>query len=112
VQPGLRMFVGSHASFFAPLIVRYAETMLGMKSSEIQPARSAARLGERPLFVIHGADDPLTDPKSADKIYSSASGPKELWMIPNCGHSLGPVVSPVEYKARITNFLRHALDIQ
>jgi dipeptidyl aminopeptidase/acylaminoacyl peptidase len=109
IQPGLRTFVGTHASIFAPLIVRYAETMLGMKSTEIQPARSAANLGSRPLFVIHGADDPLTDPQSAEKIYAAASGPKELWVIPNCGHSLGPVVSPFEYKARIGTFLRSAL---
>jgi dipeptidyl aminopeptidase/acylaminoacyl peptidase len=111
VKPGLRTFVGSHASILAPLIVFYAETMLGMKSTEVQPARSAANLGNRPLFVIHGADDPLTDPKSAEKIYAAASGPKELWVIPNCGHSLGPVVSPLEYKARIDAFLKSALAI-
>jgi dipeptidyl aminopeptidase/acylaminoacyl peptidase len=110
VQPGLRTFVGSHAALFAPLIVWFAETMLGMKSSEVQPVVSASRLGDRPLFVIHGADDPLTDPRSADKIFSAASGPKEMWVIPDCGHSLGPLVSPLEYKERISDFLQRALD--
>jgi fermentation-respiration switch protein FrsA (DUF1100 family) len=86
--------------------------MLGMKSSEVQPVVSASRLGDRPLLVIHGADDPLTDPKSADKIFAAASGPKEMWVIPDCGHSLGPLVSPFEYKERISDFLQRALGTQ
>jgi fermentation-respiration switch protein FrsA (DUF1100 family) len=73
--------------------------MSGMKSSEVRPAKSAARLGNRPLFVIHGTNDDLTDPASAGKIYAAAQGPKELWMVPDCGHGQGPVVSPEEYKA-------------
>ena len=109
VRPGLKAFVGKHATFFAPLIVRYAETMLGMKSTAVQPEVSASRLGDRPVFVIHGADDPLTDPKSADRIFAALSGPKELWVIPNCGHGQGPVVSPIEYRTRIAGFLRRSL---
>lgn len=109
VRPGLRAFVGSPALIFAPLILRYAEAMLGMKSSDVQPESAAARLGDRPLFVIHGADDSLTSPESAKRIYAAASGPKELWMIPHCGHSLGPVVAPDEYKRRVAEFFRRAL---
>lgn len=111
IQPGLRAFVGAPAALFAPIIVWCAETMLGMKSSQVQPVASAARLGDRPIFVIHGADDPLTNAKAADLIYEAASGPRELWVIPDCGHALGPVVAPDEYKARIRAFLRSALNI-
>jgi fermentation-respiration switch protein FrsA (DUF1100 family) len=112
VQPGLRTFIGTPATLFAPLIVRLAETMLGMKSSQVQPAVAASKLGDRALFVIHGADDPLTNPKSASEIFSAASGPKELWMIPACGHAQGPAVSPDEYKSRIASFLTRYLGAQ
>jgi dipeptidyl aminopeptidase/acylaminoacyl peptidase len=112
VQPGLRTFVGSPAVIYAPLIVRIAETMLGMKSSQVQPAISASKLGDRAVFIIHGEDDPLTNPQSAHKIFAACSGPKELWMIPNCGHTLGPVATPEEYRARVAGFLRIHLDIQ
>jgi uncharacterized protein len=109
VQPGLRTFVGAPAAYFAPLIVRFAETMSGMKSSEVRPVKSAARMGNRPLFVIHGTNDDLTDPASAGKIFAAAQGPKELWMVPDCGHGQGPVVSPEEYKHRINDFFQRTL---
>jgi uncharacterized protein len=111
IQPGLRAFLGVPGSLFAPLIVRLAETMLGMKSSQVQPVVSAERLGDRPLFVIHGADDSLTNAQAAHRIYAAASGPKELWVIPDCEHSRGPVVSPEEYSSRIETFLKKSLDI-
>jgi dipeptidyl aminopeptidase/acylaminoacyl peptidase len=110
VTPGLRMFVGPSATWFAPLIVRFGEAMLGMRSRDIAPERSAARLGNRPLFVIHGDCDDLTHPDSATRIFRAATGPKELWVVPECGHSQGPVVSPIEYKNRVNDFFRRALD--
>ncbi len=112
VRPGLRTFIGTPAMLFAPLIVRFAEMMLGIKSNQVQPAVSASKLGNRALFVIHGADDPLTNPESATEIFRAASGPRELWVVPDCGHALGPAVSPDEYKARITNFLVRYLRAQ
>jgi uncharacterized protein len=109
VQPGLRTFVGSPAALLAPLIVRFAETMIGIKARDIRPERAAARLGNRPLLVIHGADDVLTDPRSADRIYAAASGPKELWVVPNCGHARGPEVAHDEYKRRVNKFFQRTL---
>jgi dipeptidyl aminopeptidase/acylaminoacyl peptidase len=110
VTPGLRAFVGRSAALFAPLIVRFGEAMVGMKSSDIAPERSAARMGNRHLLVIHGDQDDLTHPDSATRIFEAAEGPKELWVVPDCGHSAGPQVSPSEYKQRVNDFFRRALD--
>jgi dipeptidyl aminopeptidase/acylaminoacyl peptidase len=110
VMPGLSAFVGKSATWFAPLIVRAGEAMLGMRSTDIAPERSAARLGDRPVLVIHGDEDELTNPDSATRIFDAASGPKELWVVPGCGHSQGPVVSPEEYEHRVNNFFRRWLD--
>ena len=109
VQPGLRTFVGRPATFFAPLIMRWAEQMVGMKAGAVHPEGSAAKLGQRPLFVIHGADDPLTDSGSAPRIFAAASGPKELWVVPDCGHARAPEVAHEEYKERVIAFFRNAL---
>ena len=109
IKPGLRAFVGSPSLLFAPLIVFYAETMLGLKSREIRPDLAAAHLGDRPVLVIHGADDGLTDPKAADAIYEAASGPKELWVVPECQHGCAPLVAPEEYKRRVNSFFQRAL---
>ncbi|HET9494844.1 MAG TPA: alpha/beta fold hydrolase [Chloroflexia bacterium] len=110
VTPGLRAFVGRAAIWFAPLIVWFGETMVGFRSRDIAPERSAARMGHRHLLVIHGDQDDLTHPDSAMRIFEAASGPKELWVVPECGHSAGPAVSPEEYKQRVNDFFRRALD--
>ncbi|HKP55023.1 MAG TPA: alpha/beta fold hydrolase [Chloroflexia bacterium] len=104
IKPGIVVFLGKLALPFAPLIVRYAETMMGIRAHEIRPEKAASKLGERPLFVIHGLDDALTHPQSAYKIYQAATGPKELWLLPECGHGCAPSVAPAEYKRRINEF--------
>jgi dipeptidyl aminopeptidase/acylaminoacyl peptidase len=109
IQPGLKAFVGSPAALFAPLIVRYAETMMGVKASTISPEDSARKLGDRPVMVIHGNDDPLTNPRSAHRIHAALPGPKELWIVPNCGHARGPEVAYDEYRQRVNDFFRRTL---
>lgn len=109
VRPGISAFISPRALFLAPLIVRCAETMLGMKSGEVRPDEAAARLGDRPLLVIHGDCDSLTDPHSAHRLYEAATGPKELWVVPECGHAYAPILAPDEYKRRVNDFFQRYL---
>lgn len=109
VKPGIGAFVGPRAVMVAPLIVRYAELMVGMRSAAVRPDLAAETLGDRALFVIHGDSDPLTDPNSAQRLYEAASGPKELWIVPDCGHAYAPVVAPDEYKRRVNEFFQKYL---
>ncbi|HET6312797.1 MAG TPA: CocE/NonD family hydrolase [Chloroflexia bacterium] len=109
VRPGISAFISPRALFLAPLIVRYAETMLGMKSGEVRHDEAAARLGDRPLFIIHGDCDTLTDPNSATRLYDAASGPKQLWVVNECGHAYAPVLAPDEYKQRVNGFFQRYL---
>jgi dipeptidyl aminopeptidase/acylaminoacyl peptidase len=104
IRPGLAAFVGRFSHPFAPLIVRIAEAMIGTKASEIVPERAAAELGNRPLLVIHGDQDALVSPESAGRLYAAASGPKELWVVPECAHGRGPEVAPDEYQERVNGF--------
>jgi dipeptidyl aminopeptidase/acylaminoacyl peptidase len=109
IKPGIDRFVGPRASILAQLIVFYAETIMGVKSDELRPVRSAERMGERPLLIIHGEDDQLTTPESAHKLYKVAHGPKELWMVPNCSHGAAPSVVPDEYTQRVVGFFSRYL---
>ena len=102
IRPGLKAFLGLPTFPFGPFIVRYAEAMIGARRTDIVPERAVAELGDRPLFVIHGADDPLTPPASAERLYAAASGPRELWMVPDCTHAQAPTVAGDEYKERVT----------
>jgi fermentation-respiration switch protein FrsA (DUF1100 family) len=110
VKPGVKAFLGLPAFPFAPIIARYAEVMIGAKASDIVPKRAVADLGDRPILVIHGADDTLVSPDSAHKIFAEAPGPKELWMVPDCPHGQAPAVAPEEYKARVNGFFSRWLD--
>src|SRR5947209_9967315 len=57
VKPGIKAFLGLPSFPFAPIIARFAEVMIGAKTSDIVPRRAAAALGDRPILVIHGVDD-------------------------------------------------------
>lgn len=109
IKPGIRAFIGPTAIPLSRLIVFYAETMLGMKSADIKPDLAAVQMGNRPLLVIHGCNDPLVPTGAADRIYNAATGPKELWMVPNCGHALGPLVAYDEYQRRVNDFFHRWL---
>jgi dipeptidyl aminopeptidase/acylaminoacyl peptidase len=109
VKPGVKEFLGLPSFPFAPIIARYAEVMIGAKASDIVPKRAAAALGNRPVFVIHGIDDTLVSPDSAHKIFAELSGPKELWMVPDCAHGQAPAVAPEEYKHRVNGFFSRCL---
>jgi fermentation-respiration switch protein FrsA (DUF1100 family) len=104
IRPGLHAFVGHLSYPFAPIIVRYAEAMIGAKASDIVPERAASKLGERAVLIIHGLEDTLVSSESAHRIYAAASGPKEMWLVPGCGHALAPEVAPAEYKQRVNDF--------
>jgi fermentation-respiration switch protein FrsA (DUF1100 family) len=109
VAPGLKAFLGLPPFPFAPLIVHWAETILGVKARDIVPERAAAALGDRPLLVIHGVDDALVAPDSAHRLYAAASGPKELWLVENCLHARAPEICALDYEQRVNGFFANAL---
>jgi uncharacterized protein len=110
IKPGLKAFLRLPSFPFAPMIVRYAEAIIGAKASDIVPERAAAELGDRPLLVIHGCDDTLVPPDSAQRLYAAASGPKELWMVPNCVHGQAPEIASEEFKTRVNSFFARWLN--
>jgi uncharacterized protein len=82
--------------------------MLGRPIDDLAPARAAARL-TCPLMLIAGADDPLTPPSDARKIFAAARGPKQLWIVPGAGHAAALATDPDEYAHRVGAFLTQHL---
>ena len=111
VQPGLQAFVGPLARAFAPIILWHAERMVGTTTSDIVPEKAASLLGERPLFIVHGEDDPLIPVESAHRIHKAASGPSKVWTVPDCTHAQAPSVATEEYTRRVNEFFQAALDV-
>jgi uncharacterized protein len=104
IEPGVAAFLGPIARPFASVIVRITEAMAGVKVADIVPERAAAELGNRPLLLIHGADDGLVHVDSAYRLHEAASGPRELWIVPDCEHGQAPSVAADEYRERVNTF--------
>src|ERR1019366_6174897 len=55
------------------------------------------RLGSRPLFMIHGANDTYIKPDMARTLFRYASDPKELWIVEGAKHNQALTVAGDEY---------------
>lgn len=64
----------------------------------------------KPLFLIHGAEDELVPTEMAHELYEAARGEKELWIVPEAGHTDGYEVATAEYEQRLEEFIDGALN--
>jgi pimeloyl-ACP methyl ester carboxylesterase len=53
----------------------------------LPPADAASRISPVPLLVVHGDRDVYFPVDHAQRIYSTARDPKELWIVPGFGHA-------------------------
>lgn len=59
----------------------------------------------RPLFLIHGDADDLVPTVMSEQIYDAAAGEKELWIVPNAGHTDSYKNETIEFEKRAQAFL-------
>lgn len=69
---------------------------------------AVARLGARPVLVVHGDEDVLMPASHAQRLYDAARGPRELWFGPG-PHSNILTTAPDEYGERVFAFLARVL---
>jgi uncharacterized protein len=60
---------------------------------------------KKPLFLIHGDSDELVPTEMAYELYDAASGDKELWIVPNAGHTKAYSIATEEYQSRLKDFI-------
>jgi uncharacterized protein len=63
----------------------------------------------RPLLIIHGDADELVPTDMAYEIYEAAKGDKELWIVPNAGHTKAYEMETEEFEKRINAFIEKVL---
>ncbi|HML00436.1 MAG TPA: alpha/beta hydrolase [Acidimicrobiales bacterium] len=56
--------------------------------SELRPVEAAASLGQRPLLLVHGADDDDVPVSDARQLAEAAGSRAELHVLPGAGHRL------------------------
>ena len=60
----------------------------GRELAAVQPLDAANRLGDRPLLVVHGAEDEVVPVADARALADAAAGPVELRVLVGAGHRL------------------------
>jgi len=85
--------------------------LVGADVTKARPLDAIARIAPRPILLIHSADDDnaTTPVEGSRKLFAAAGEPKSLWIAPRGGHVGAINASPVEYRARVLDFLGLAL---
>lgn len=71
--------------------------------------KALLRLGQTPIFFIHGEKDSYIPIAQSQALYNLATGPKYMWVVPRAKHNQSVLVAPNEYAARVVRFFREHL---
>ena len=71
----------------APLIMRWAEWIARVDSSQLAPLQEVASVAPRPILFIQGGRDKTVHVSNGSTLYETAVSPKERLLIPDAGHS-------------------------
>ena len=62
------------------------------------------KISPRPIFFIHGDHDQYLP--DFDELYAAARQPKELWRLPDAGHTTASQLYPEEHARRVIEFFK------
>lgn len=96
----------------ADMMFRIGEEELAASPDDYAPIDVVGQISPRPIFIMHGGQDPTVDPKSGHQLYAAAGEPKELWYEPSLEHIEFPQQRPQEFGRRIVAFFDTALLIK
>jgi fermentation-respiration switch protein FrsA (DUF1100 family) len=97
---------------FAPLVVWFGEREAGVDISQVSPLDGIEAISPRAVLIVHGELDELIPVENAHRLYAAAGEPKELYVIPNTGHTGLLQAQPEEYRKRIVGFFnRYLLEV-
>lgn len=84
-----------------------AEEITDLPVSAIAPERDARQI-HVPVLLIHGQTDWRVPPEHSQRIYQHLAGPRQLWLVPNAGHTEGYQVARSLYESRVIEFFRRS----
>ena len=104
-----RRFWRPFASLTARRARRLGERFIGAPLASVAPVEAIARISPRPVLIIHGGRDRLTDVGDAHALYRACGEPKALWIVELAGHARTRRVGTVEYDRRVVGFFQQHL---
>jgi pimeloyl-ACP methyl ester carboxylesterase len=79
----------------------------GFSVDEISPERAVTQRSFSILLIGDG-DDRTLPLRHVRRIYASAIGPKQIWIVPNAPHAMGFGTEPTEYEEHVLAFFANA----
>lgn len=103
-ERGLPQWLGQAMAW---LFFSLTSLRLGINIFIYEPVRWVGKITPRPVFFIHGDQDRLC--ADFDDLYAAANPPKELWRLPEAGHTTASQLYPEEYSRRVIDFFTRYL---
>ncbi len=92
---------------FAKFVLSAVAEHHGFEVPISHPANYIHLIAPRPLFLLHGEADSLTELENGMMLYMLAGEPKQLWTVPGMEHAQLDKVMPEEYRRRILEFFNN-----
>lgn len=108
VADRLVMHLGKAGALVAPILTMQLKPRLGIAPTDLQPIRQIAKF-DRPVLIMHGAEDQHTRIEEAERLFAAVKGEKEFWAVPNAAHVDLQQFSSAEYNRRLIKFLQRHL---
>lgn len=86
------------------LALFFARKKLGMDPEDFSPKFNIQKLNAKPVFIITGADDSLAPRHDARKLFTKASQPKQIWIVPGATHTEVAQTAGRQYQNRLEEF--------
>jgi uncharacterized protein len=94
-------------TLLAWLILSMTSLRLGANLFQYEPMRWVGKISPRPILFIHGDHDQYLP--DFDDLYEAAKQPKELWRLPDAGHTNASQFYPQEHARRVIEFFSRYL---
>jgi dipeptidyl aminopeptidase/acylaminoacyl peptidase len=94
---------------FIPGITLAADLFYDLTLDQIAPVNSIGDIAPRPIFLIHGTEDPRVPYHHAEKLRDAAKGPVELWSLPGLKHTEGIPKLGKTFSNRVIAFFKKNL---
>lgn len=89
------------------LIIGMTCIRLGVNLFQYEAICWVGKISPRPIFFIHGDHDQYLP--DFDELYAAAKQPKELWRLPDAGHTTASQLYPEEHTRRVIEFFNRYL---
>ena len=87
-----------------PLAKFLAEWQTGFSIKDLDLMKDIARIGPRPVYIVHSTGDTVAPPNSGQELFNAANEPRYLWLDENAAHLAIYLDNPRRYQRRLIGF--------